>query len=149
VFKGERSGDPFAVPERLDGVDNCTKCHTDHQNIEKGACNFCHPAGAAAGSGSAVLFLQKKPARLDWPAGFHFNHFTGSESKGHRSYMGKPGERSASGCVKCHDFENVKQADAVLDMAIPGAHGSLQLCIKCHVNERGWFHWTLPDPNSK
>jgi hypothetical protein len=148
-FKGARDGDPFAKPGLLEGVDTCAKCHADHKNVEHGACNFCHPIGAAAGSGSAVLFQNKKPARLDWPAGFHFDHFSGTESRGHRAYIGLSGASGVSGCSKCHDLENLKQADVVIDLAIPGARGSLRLCIDCHVNERGWFHWTLPDPKSK
>lgn len=146
AFKGADDGDPRSKPFVAEEVANCTKCHNDHQNIEKGACTFCHPAGAGAGSGSAVLFEGKKPSRLDWPAGFVFEHFKGTEDHGHRSYMNKAGRTSAEGCSRCHDLGNLKSASAVLAVAIPGARGDL--CIDCHATERGWFHWMLPDPTS-
>ncbi|HUR28740.1 MAG TPA: FHA domain-containing protein [Planctomycetota bacterium] len=149
AFDGDGDGDPFAQPTLLKGVENCTKCHTDHQNIEQGACTFCHPSGAAAGSGSNQLFVREKPSRLDWPAGSPFAHFSGSATEGHLSFMGTAGGPTAAQCALCHDGADLKQADKVGDLDIPGARGSLQICIDCHVTKRGWFHWKLPDPPPK
>jgi hypothetical protein len=148
AFPGDGDGDPFAKPALQEGVESCTKCHADHQNIEQGACTFCHPSGAAAGSGSNVLFRGKKPARLDWPAG-GFDHFSGTASDGHVSYMGDSAGGKAAQCTTCHDASNLKQAETVLALQPPGAHGSLELCIQCHVTNRGWFHWSLPAPKPK
>ena len=146
-FKGADDSDPRSRPVVADEVQNCTKCHNDHQNIEQGACTFCHPAGAGAGSGSAVLFKGEKPFRNDWPAGFQFKHFAGNAERGHRSYMSKAGATAAEGCAKCHKLDELRQAKAVSSVPIPGAQGTL--CLDCHATNRGWFHWTLPDLSAR
>ncbi len=143
AFKGADDGDPRAVPQLLDGVVNCTKCHSDHQRIAGGACTFCHPQGAAAGSGSAILFQGKRPFRNDWPAALNFNHFGGRPEAGHISFMAQDGSPAIAGCAKCHDIENMKNSNVVGDLSIPGARGSL--CVDCHAFNRGWFHWSLPE----
>ncbi len=143
TFKGADDADPRAVPKLLEGVENCTKCHSDHQRIAGGACTFCHPEGAAAGSGSAILFQGKRPFRTDWPAALNFNHFGGTKDAGHMTYMAQDGSPAIEGCAKCHDIENLKNSTAVGDLSIPGARGSL--CVDCHAFNRGWFHWSLPE----
>ncbi|HTF89870.1 MAG TPA: hypothetical protein VK843_15760, partial [Planctomycetota bacterium] len=144
AFQGADDSDPRARPFVPENVLNCTKCHSDHQQIAGGACTFCHPANSA-GSDSALQFRGEKPSRMDWPAAIQFKHFGGSAERGHRSFVTAAGVSSAQGCGKCHDLENLKQATDVKAVAIPGARGSL--CIDCHANNRGWFHWTLPDPS--
>ena len=144
AFQGQDDGDPRAVPVLLEGVADCTKCHGEHRNIAAGACSFCHPARPQGEAGTANLFRGERPSRQDWPAGFQFAHFTGAKDRGHASYVLPDGIHAEKGCGECHSLENLAQAKRVRDVSVPDSRG--WLCVDCHANNRGWFHWSLPDP---
>jgi hypothetical protein len=141
-FKGKFEGDPEASPVKgvADDILNCTKCHAGHKEVAGGACVFCHPAKA---EGSEKLFNGERPSRTDWPAGFKFNHFSGTATEGHISHMGQVGSPLGNGCKDCHELDQLKSAARVSAVHLPGGGG--ELCIQCHAFNRGWFHWSLPD----
>lgn len=114
--------DPVVTPE---SVRNCTKCHTaDHANISGGSCSQCHLPGDPV----FVMPLADTdwPQQKVWPAANTFNHF----SRGHVRAV-------ETDCSECHMA--VHSSRTIEEVRLPTEDD--EACRKCHIEERGRFHW--------
>ncbi|MFT5052126.1 MAG: hypothetical protein ACI8QZ_003558 [Chlamydiales bacterium] len=114
--------DPVVTPE---SVRDCTMCHSaDHANVAGGSCSQCHLAGDPVFKGRVTdaSWSVKKV----WPAANTFDHF----SSGHLQAV-------EADCSECHMA--VEGALTIGEMRLPTEDD--EACRKCHIEERGRFHW--------
>ncbi len=113
---------PVITPE---AVQNCTACHdSTHSNVGGGACGTCHAPGDPVFGASFAS--DEWSLRKEWPAATSFSHF----SSGHLSEV-------QTNCQVCH--EDTHAATSIMDVKIPVETNAS--CRKCHVEDRGRFHW--------
>ena len=143
---------PFQARPKTQPDPDCLRCHANHGSIAGGACGACHgfeERWSGAGEDPRRFSAFRDPALLkDWTsgeltvagapgmepgaAGSSFDHF----SPGHQEST-QEGE-----CLACHEGRDGKllvAAESILAVPIPLE--SDDGCRKCHVLERGRFHW--------
>lgn len=127
---------PFQLtPTVLDGVADCTKCHTGHADIGGGSCQQCHPHDEArttnsylvsAGVPDGTVLRGRAATRVgakSWPGANGFRHLS-------------PGHDGVA-CKDCHDLAGTGAAKTLADVPIPDE--SLPSCRTCHIQKQ--FHF--------
>jgi hypothetical protein len=118
-----RAARPITRPEAAD----CSGCHkTSHDKLGGGECAKCHRSTLGA---LPVAFAGDLPKRYRVKAG-SFSHFR----KGHKKMT------DSGNCLLCHD--GIEKADTIEQIKILG--DSSLMCVRCHVEQGGQFHFPLP-----
>ncbi len=136
-------GDLTRAHASLDGVQNCTKCHTIGKTISNDRCFVCHTEIAArikAREGYHATVIDKQCASCHSEhhgRDFSIIHF--DKSKFDHNSTGYPlvGKHAAVACEKCHTPKNVTAADVrtLLPKRSSTYLGLGRACKSCHADQ--------------